>query len=254
MGLLRTGMALSLGRQLWKDTAGQLRLNFEKNTIQNLWADENPDTTVSKPPIDTDPNLATPNHPLEFWDNSAELNLTKNQLIYQDSNFVSGGYELSADYTVAGKYLGGAYDYSKTLLDGRWFHSLGSNFVFGTRLQGSLINGDYPDYDALYLGGMYKLRGYDDRRYNGSETMPLIGTEYLLSNTELRYRIPGNKNAEMAIFYDIGTMGKDAVQTTKSDYGIGFRFNIPMLGLIRLDQAWNSDGSSRMVFSLGEMF
>ena len=254
MGLLRTGMSLSLGRALWKDTRGQLQLNFEKNTIQDLWIGDSPDTTVSSPPVGIDPNLANPQRPLEFWDNSAEVNITKNQLIYQDSNFVSGGYELSADYTVAGKYLGGAYDYSKTLLDGRWFHSLGSNFVLGTRLQGSLIDGEFPDYDALYLGGMYRLRGYDDRRYNGDDTIGLIGTEYLMSNTELRYRIPGNKNMELVTFYDIGTMDYTGVQTTKSDYGLGFRFNIPMLGLIRLDQAWNSDGNSRLVFSLGEMF
>ena len=190
----------------------------------------------------------------DFWDNSARLSLVQNKLLYVDSNFVNGGYRLSVDDTIAGHYLGGAYDYNKLNLDGRWFKSLGSNLTFGTRLQWTTISGDYPDYDKLYLGGMYRLRGYSDRRYSDDTTKGLVGDSYLLSNTELRYRIPNNKSLELVAFYDIGRMNNDMVGNVKSDYGFGFRISIPMLGLIRIDQAWNIDGDKKTVFSLGELF
>jgi outer membrane protein insertion porin family len=99
---------------------------------------------------------------------------------------------------------------------------------------------------------MYRLRGYSDRRYDDNTPTGLVGNSYLLSNTELRYRLPNNKNIEIVAFYDIGKMNN--TDTVKSDYGTGFRFSIPMLGLIRLDQAWNIDGGTRTVFSLGELF
>ncbi len=249
MDLVKTGLSLSFGRNLWKDVTGRVYLSFEKNQIEDFLPDNSSDSIASNNPVF--------NHELlDFWDNSARLQLDKNKLIYQDSNFVTGGYELTGNYTVAGKYLGGAFDYSKTVLEGKWFHGITSDLVFGTRLQGGLINGDYPDYDALYLGGMYRLRGYDDRRYRDKTTAELIGTQYLLSNTELRYRFSGNKNVEVVLFYDVGGInnGVDSSNVIKSDYGIGLRYMIPYLGVIRLDQAWNRDGDQRLVFSLGEIF
>jgi Outer membrane protein/protective antigen OMA87 len=247
--LVRTGLGVSLGRQMGKDITGQLQLTFEKNRLKNWW-DNNTgstdETTDSSYPLDLFSNT-------NFWDNSARLSLTKNKLMYVDSNFVNGGYMLSASYTLAGKYFGGAYDYNKTLLDGRWFAPLGNDFVVGTRLQAVTIDGEYPDYDALYLGGMYRLRGYDNQRYHNN-TKDLVGDTYLLSNTELRYRFPTYKNLEMVAFYDIGQINNGDNGTLKSDWGLGLRFSIPMLGLIRLDEAWNVDGDKRFVFSLGELF
>lgn len=246
--LVRTGFGVSLGQQLAKNLSGQLQLNFEKNHLKGWWPNDtsSSDETVSN-------SLPMPSD-RDFWDNSARLSLVQNKLLYVDSNFVNGGYRLSVDDTIAGHYLGGAYDYNKLNLDGRWFKSLGSNLTFGTRLQWTTISGDYPDYDKLYLGGMYRLRGYSDRRYSDDTTKGLVGDSYLLSNTELRYRIPNNKSLELVAFYDIGRMNNDMVGNVKSDYGFGFRISIPMLGLIRIDQAWNIDGDKKTVFSLGELF
>lgn len=246
--LLRTGFGLSLGQQLARNLSGQIQLNFEKNKLKNWWdKDTSSDNEDAEHSYKKDAFSKT-----DFWDNSMKLSLVQNKMMYVDSNFVNGGYRLSADDTVASHYLGGAFDYNKLVLDGRWFKPLGDNLVFGTRLQSSTISGDYPDYDALYLGGMYRLRGYSDRRYNTDITRGLVGDSYLLSNTELRYRVPNNKNLELVAFYDIGQMNTNS--TLKSDYGLGFRISIPMLGLIRFDQAWNVDGGRTTVFSLGELF
>ncbi len=242
--LVETGLSVSFGRPLWKDVTGQVQFGFKRNTIDELT------TTV-------DGVNNTPNTTIEFWDNSAGLSLTKNKLSYQDRNFVDGGYWLSADYTNAGKFLGGEFDYQKATLEGKWFHAFNPNFVVGTRLQAAVIDGSYPDYNALYLGGMYKLRGYADRRYDDALTTQLIGSSYLLSNTELRYRMPSNKSLEFVLFYDAGQINNiGGGSSLKSDYGFGLRYNIPFLGVLRLDQAWNTgkNGDNRLVFSLGEMF
>lgn len=249
--LNRTGLSLSFGQPLTRHTTGRIKFNFEQDEIVNYWdydsgSDHDDEESRSFDDFDS---------PSEFWDNSIELQLVKNRLSYQDRNFVDGGYQLSANYEVNGRYLGGEYDYQTFTLEGKWFHALTSDLVIGTRLQGAYQNGDCPDWELLYLGGMNKLRGYHNRRFHDSDTQELIGTSYLLSNTELRYRLPMNKNFELVTFYDIGqvnNLNDDSV--IKSDYGFGFRYNIPFLGMIRLDQAWNSDGEARMVISMQEIF
>ncbi len=233
----RTGISLSFGRQFWKDTTARLKLNFEENKISK----------INEEDITLDPS--TLKHPLEFWDNSAELELVRNKLVYADSQFVSGGHYLYGGYTKAGSLLGGEFDYDKYMLEGKWFKTLAPNLVWGTRIQGAYLTGDYPDYDALYLGGMYKLRGYDGNRFEDEETKKLIGDQTLLLNTELRYRLPSNKNVEFVLFYDAGQVNSH----TADDYGVGMRVNIPFLGMLRFDQAW-SDSGREFVFSLGEMF
>lgn len=243
--LTRMGLSLSFGRPLWKNTRASVKFNFEKNEITNYR------TANSDQDLDLD-NLTL--NPYEFWDNSVELRLVKDQLEWADSVFVNGGYWLSGSYSFAGEYLGGDFDYQTLTLEGKWFQSLTKDLVFGTRVQGMLLSGDYPDYDALYIGGQRGLRGYHDRRFHDKYSKELIGDTSVLMNNELRYRLPFNKELEMVAFYDIGWVDNDISNTTKSDYGIGFRYNVPFLGLIRVDKAWNSDGTSELVFSIGEMF
>ncbi len=253
--LNRTGISLSFGRQVRKDTTARLKLNFEENEIAKITDivpidvtdDEgNPKTVYEERVIDLSENFK---RPLKYWDNSAELQLVRNKLVYADSQFVSGGHYLSAGYTAAGKILGGEFDYYKYMLEGKWFKTLAPNLVWGTRLQGTYLTGDYPDYDALYLGGMYRLRGYDGNRFDDAETRKLIGDQTLLLNTELRYRLSSNKNIEFVLFYDAGEVNS----TTADNYGVGMRVNIPFLGMLRFDQAWGGP-EAKFVFSLGEMF
>ncbi len=256
--LIETGISLSFGRPLWKDYTGRVQFNFQRNSMPSdeISPDvEDGDDGSHNGSAYTDP--ANLKRPLEFWDNSIGLDFTKNKLIYQDRNFVNGGYQLSFNHTVAGEYLGGEFDYQKSTLEGKWFHAFTPNLVIGTRLQGSTLSGEYPDYNALYLGGMYRLRGYADRRFDSDLSEQLIGTKYLLSNTELRYRLPNINSLEFVLFYDAGKIDNmEGGSTFKADYGIGFRYNVPLLGVLRFDQAWNvnKEDGSRFVISLGEMF
>jgi len=247
MDLNRTGLSLSFGRP-WKNMTAKIKFNFERNEIEKYWNDE--DEPEKGLPM-TDLDLRS----TDFWNNSVELQLVKNRLVYKNRFSVKSGYQLSGSYSVAGGYIGGEFDYQTAMLEGKWFHSLSDNLVLATRLQGAYLTGDFPDYDALYLGGTNRLRGYRDRRYSDDSTMELIGTRYVLSNTELRYQLPFHKDMELVVFYDVGqvkNLSNDNV--TKSDYGFGIRYNVPYLGMIRIDQAWNSDGDSRVVFGMQESF
>jgi outer membrane protein insertion porin family len=247
MDLTRTGLSLSFGRPLFKDTRANMKFNFEKNRIDSFYKDG--DSSKEKQPIPPESE-----HSKEFWDNSVGFELVKNKLQGSGRSFVTGGYQLFGSYSVAGKYLGGEFDYQKTVLEGKWFHSLTPNLVFGTRMQWANLTGDYPDYDQLYLGGMNRLRGYDDRRFHDSFTRDLIGSSYLLSNTELRYRLPAHKALEFVGFYDAGQITDSGSKTLKYDYGVGLRYDIPMIGLLRVDKAWNADGDAPIVISIGEIF
>ena len=248
MDLNRTGLSLSFGRP-WKNMTAKIKFNFERNEIEKYWKHDEDEPENGLPMTDLDLRST------DFWNNSVELQLVKNRLVYKNRFSVKSGYQLSGSYSVAGGYIGGEFDYQTAMLEGKWFHSLSDNLVLATRLQGAYLTGDFPDYDALYLGGTNRLRGYRDRRYSDDSTMELIGTRYVLSNTELRYQLPFHKDMELVVFYDVGqvkNLSNDNV--TKSDYGFGIRYNVPYLGMIRIDQAWNSDGDSRVVFGMQESF
>ena len=242
MHFLRTGLSLNLGRPLGLYTRANLGLSFEKNNIDHIGG--NPTTP---------PSLT--GAPYEFWDNSAQFSLVNNKLRYADSTFVNGGHLLQGTYSISGKFLGGYFDYQKATADWKLFKALTPDLVFGNRLGVAYQTGDYPDYDQLYLGGMFKLRGYSDRMFDDELSRSLIGDYYWLNNTELRYRIPNNKSLEFVLFADAGQMyDNNNTSTFKYDYGIGVRFIISFLGVLRLDQAWNADNKSKLVFSMNELF
>ncbi|MCL6588337.1 MAG: BamA/TamA family outer membrane protein [Firmicutes bacterium] len=251
MHFAKMGLGLQLGRPFGNNTHGVIKFNFEENNIKS-YSGINLPTPTPTPPY---PPSSEAEHPLHFWDNSAELQFYQNRLNYRDPFWVTGGYYLSANYYVSSKYLGGEYDYQKYGLEGKWFCEFTPNLVLGTRLRGNYLTGEYPDYYTYYLGGMNQLRGYYNDRFANSETRQLIGTQTLLSNTELRYRLPSNKNFEFVLFYDIGQVANNSlVSTTKYDYGIGFRYNIPFLALLGFDYTINAENKAEWVFKIGETF
>ena len=160
--MVQSGLSLSFGRPFGKESTARIKFSFEKNEINQLWVKDAPDHED-----DNDLELPlSPNRPYDFWDNSITLSLDRNKLKYQDANFVNGGFSLAGSLESAGSLLGGEFDYNKLILEGKWFNAILPDLIWGTRLQGAFLTGDYPDYDALYLGGMNRLRGYEDRRFD----------------------------------------------------------------------------------------
>lgn len=242
MHFVKTGLSLSLGRPIAGDTTASLALIGEKNRILSYFYGDDDDTPGGAPTNGT---------PLEFWDNGLQLSIVKNRLHYEDRNFVNAGFQLQGAVKVSGKYLGGYFDYQKATLDWKGFQALSPDLVFADRVELAYQNGDCPDYNRLYLGGMMRLRGYSNEMYYNQS---LIGDSYWLNNAELRFRLPGNKNIELVLFGDAGQIFENAVPAFKYDYGVGIRLNIPMLGVLRFDQAWNGDNGSQFVFGINEMF
>lgn len=258
LDLKQTNLSLSFGRPLGVDTTVSLGLNFEKDNIKN---------PTYKPAIPDDPATPlvneyvaeqleiAPSRSLTFWDNSIVLGVVKNNLLYQDAFYVNGGYQLSGKYKVSSNLLGGAYNYQQIGLEAKKFIKLGPNLVWGAHLATDWLTGDFPDYDALYLGGMFKLRGYNNDRYSGDPgAKDLIGTQSMMFNTELRYRLPTNKSIETVLFFDAGQVNNSNVINFKSDYGLGIRYVVPFFGVIGFDYFINTDGTSRAVLAIGESF
>lgn len=257
LALKQTNLLLSFGRPLGVDTTVSLGLNFAKNDFANpTYVPANPGSPGPPyvPPTEEQPAIA-PSRSLTFWDNSMMLNVVKNNLIYEDAFYVKGGHQLSGKYKVSSNLLGGEYNYQHIGFEAKKFVQLAPNLVWGARVGADWLSGDYPDYDALYLGGMYKLRGYNNERYSGDPgAIDLIGEQTLLFNTELRYRFPMNKNIEFVAFFDAGQVNNAGETHFKSDYGAGIRYVVPFLGVIGFDFYMNTDGSSKAVLIIGETF
>lgn len=251
LDLEQTGLSVSLGRPIGKYSKANVKMKIEKNEIVNFWSkdlnsrEKTPETSLSIP----EPQL----HSQDYWDNTIECSISHNKLNYKSMFNIFGGHQIIAGYTYGGRILGNDFDYQKIKVEGKWFHQLVPNLVFGTRIEGAYLFGDYPDYNLSYIGGPNRLRGYDGQRFKDDDTLALIGSKYLLHSSELRYRIPKYPNLEFALFYDIGHVS-NSYDTTKSDYGFGFRLELPLLGLVRVDRAWNEDGGSKTVFAIGPAF
>ena len=257
LSLKQTNLLLSFGRPLGIDTTVSLGLNFAKNDFANptyIPASPGSPGPPYVPPTPEHPAIG-PSRSLTFWDNSLMLNVVKNNLVYEDAFYVKGGYQLSGKYKVSSNLLGGEYNYQQIGFDAKKFIQLAPNLIWGARIGADWLTGDYPDYDALYLGGMYKLRGYNNERYSGDPgAIDLIGEQTILFNTELRYRFPMNKNIEFVAFFDAGQVNKAGATHFKSDYGAGLRYVVPFLGVIGFDYYTNTDGVSKAVLIIGETF
>lgn len=241
----QTNLFLSFGRPVGNDLTANLGLNFERDAITN-------DPYAS--PLTPIPTPTT-NHSYTFWDNSVQAGLAQNELKYQDAFYVNGGYYLNGQCRVSGNYLGGAYNYQIITLEGKRFYQVIPNLVWGAHLTANWLYGDYPDYDKLYAGGMYALRGYNSDRFSGDPgDTNLIGDQMAIFNTELRFRLPMNKNFETVLFWDVGQVWNQGTIHLKGDYGVGFRYIIPFLGELGFDFYRNTDNTSGMAFIVGETF
>lgn len=123
-------------------------------------------------------------------------------------------------------------------------------------VQGGVVLGDLPPYEAFSLGGTDSVRGYDAGDV-GSGRAFLLGT--------VEYRFPIFSIIGGVLFLDVGTdlgtgsdvPGEPAVIRDKPGtgvgYGLGVRVQSP-LGAIRIDYGFNDDGDGRLHFGIGERF
>ncbi len=162
-----------------------------------------------------------------------------------------------SSYTVelAGGILGGTVDFHKHTIDHRTYVRPFWKPVLMLRARiGALLpyvtGGMVPGYETFRLGGTLQnyLRGYDDYdvvpedNIVGSSRFP--GGRYMTTFTT-EYQFPIAHPLHGLLFLDMGDTWNEiddfSLNSLKRGAGIGFRMEVPMLGLLGLDYAYGFD-------------
>ncbi len=178
------------------------------------------------------------------------------------------GHRLSLSTSVAGSVLGGDTDIYRIDARAVQYVPLWFGHVLSFRAESGVVDthsgaARVPLFDRYFLGGAYTLRAFDfrdvgprdeDERSIGGRTMAFGAVEYT---------VPVIDGVRLAAFLDAGMVWEDAYRIDRglnSGYGLGVRFDIPMLPL-RFDYAWpwqadpeNDRPSGRFSFSIGHGF
>lgn len=180
---------------------------------------------------------------------------------------VGSYYSLGAKY--AGGILGGDRRYYKLNLETRKFQSiLAEDLVIMNRTKVGYAYAppgkEVPLLERFLLGGTgsWGLRGYDDEAIIPNLTQEYFGGKFaILNNLELRLNF-GDKGYGM-VFLDAGNCFEDLKEANMLDLfygvGVGFRVEIPMLGIMGVDFGYNLnefDGEKRWKphFQIGTTF
>ena len=149
----------------------------------------------------------------------------------------------------AGNWLGGNYDYTKVLVEGRHYIPLSERSTIALRGMYGAVGLGAPASEYFYAGGTDTLRGYRDNSF--------FGTRLVLLNAEYRFPIANIKMLSGAVFADAGNAWFPKYTSSKlfSDAGVGLRIVFPTLGLgvIRIDYAFGQNGS-RSSIGIGQSF
>lgn len=181
----------------------------------------------------------------EYWHNGVTFSLIEDERTFKKDRamVVTGGHKDSLSVS----YFLGDHSYTSYVAESaRYYTPWDSGPTFAFRLKGGYMQGgnDIHPSDKFELGGATTLRGYDDTEF--------IGEKLLLFNAEARYYLKNYENIELVAFVDYGSTDWEEFG---SSYGVGIRYNLPMLGQIRIDYGWNGEGDSpEFHFFIGEMF
>ena len=151
------------------------------------------------------------------------------------------GYFASAHLEQAGKYLGGTTDFWETVLEGRYYLSIGNRAVVAVRARGGSIDSlsvrPIPFFKRYFSGGATSLRGWGRFEvgplFSG---LPIGGKTVFESSAEVRAPVWGNLSA--VLFADAGNVWSNKwdfnLNDLRYDVGPGLRYSTP-IGPIRVD-------------------
>ncbi|MEM6501363.1 MAG: BamA/TamA family outer membrane protein [Cyanobacteria bacterium P01_C01_bin.89] len=148
----------------------------------------------------------------------------------------------------------------------RYFPVNWTNFAEGAEtlafnVQGGIVLGDLPPYEAFAIGGTNSVRGYGEGEV-GSGRYYVQGTaEYRFPVITINESIPIGGVLFVDVGSDLGSAsavpGNPAGARRKPGTGIGFGIGVRArtpFGPIRLDYGVNDEGDSRLHFGIGERF
>jgi outer membrane protein assembly factor BamA len=153
--------------------------------------------------------------------------------VYDSRDFLEhSGWHGRGFFEFSGGSTGGDYTFRKYEFDLSHYVRLTETQTLTLTGRWGIASGtDFPSHKLFYLGGMENLRGFERSEFAGKNL--LFGrAEY---NVQIRPRF------ETIYFLDagevwLGTTGFDT-DGMKYDVGIGFRYDVPGLGDVRLDVA-----------------
>jgi hypothetical protein len=172
----------------------------------------------------------------------------------QARRIFTSGWSLSAGAEIAGKSLGGVFDFNSYVIDVRRYQPLSRYGNFNLRLRAASATGDVPYQKAFDLGGFGTLPAFGFKEFFGNR-MLLANAEYIINGKMLDdveffpSWLLGNLN--LFIFADAGYVAvadrKDfflkgfndiSSSTVRSDWGVGIGSRDAKL---RLGFAWRTD-------------
>ncbi len=250
----RTGAAVALGKTFSDQLTGTVALRYEGIKTNDL------DTDADTGFIQQDGTLAT-----------LTLGLTRNRRDV-DIDPARGDWfriEVEPGFANITKVGGDISDtlgnktYLKTTAEYRTYWSdqpaRGRNEldaprrVLAFRARYGIISGDAPFFEQFFMGGASTIRGYEEDRFWGKQSLL----------TTLEYRYPIQKALAVSAFVDyggawggFGTVGEFTQSSSarfKLGYGVGVTFRSP-LGPLRLDLGFDDRGKSRTHFQIATSF
>ncbi len=235
----RTGGAVTVGRTLpWVDyTSASVRYLLERTNVFNITDDS---TSYYYSLRDTD---------WPRWTSSTRFSIVRDS---RDRQIFPGeGSQNSIIAEFAGGVLGGNIGYQKYLVDSSWYIPSIWKCVFMLRtragLLASLAGESPPAYELFELGGtgFYGVRGYDSGTIGAVEGYETVGGKFMLIFSA-EYRLRLLEQLQFATFIDAGntwsSMALADVGHLNRGAGLGFRIEVPMLGIMGLDYAYGFDG------------
>lgn len=239
---IRTGGAVSVGRVLpFVDyTSGLVKYTLERTNVYNITDDS---TSFYYSLRDTE---------WPRWTSSILLRLTRDSRDRQV--FPSEGSQNTASAELAGGILGGNIGFQKYLLDSSWYVPTFWRFVFMLRARagfiGALAGREPPAYELFELGGtgFYGVRGYETETIGATSGFETVGGRYMMILTA-EYRLLVIDQLQFGLFMDAGNAWNSWAQvdigSLNRSVGLGFRIEVPMLGIMGLDYAYGFDGPDR---------
>ena len=188
-----------------------------------------------------------------------------------------GNYQ-NASVEFAG--LGGVKNFSKVIMNNRFYHNLFGDFVFKTSAElGAMIDTGgrgIPPSESFYLGGPWNMRGFEAFGlspvvWHGGGVEKIGGSAEFFSLFEIEHPLIKEAGMKWVIFYDIGNSfaavpGFDSTVSymLRQDYGFGIRWFSP-LGPLRFEWGFpinrhidpftgTLEPSSQFIFFIGTPF
>ncbi|MDD5528493.1 MAG: outer membrane protein assembly factor BamA [bacterium] len=165
------------------------------------------------------------------------------------------GSRNSCNVAFSGGIFGGDIKYHKEMFESVTYHRLFWRFVLGMRSKIGIASGytpseNVPVYEKFILGGIgdWGLRGYKDWEIGPRLNGEIVGGNFASLFT-IEAKLAFDENMYPLIFFDAGNTWPDFkstnLQSLKKGVGVGFRIEIPMMGLIGFDMGYGIDAVPR---------